>query len=56
MEKLTVNVREMAEMLGIGKPKAYELCNRADFPTVRIGTKIIIPVDALKVWLQQQVS
>ena len=53
MEKLAVNVREMAQMLGIGINKAYELANRRDFPAVHVGKKIIIPIDALKRWVSQ---
>ena len=41
MEKLTVTVPD----------KMYELVHRADFPTIRVGTRIIIPVEALKQWV-----
>lgn len=53
MEKLTVTVREMAQMLGIGVCKAYELANRQDFPAIHVGKKIIIPIEALKRWVVQ---
>lgn len=51
MEKLTVTVPEAAKMLGLGLNKMYELVHRADFPTIRVGTRIIIPVEALKQWV-----
>lgn len=42
MEKfLTVN--EVKEILRLGKTKTYELVNQPDFPTIRIGKKILIP-------------
>ncbi len=53
MEKLAVNVREMAQMLGIGINKAYELASRRDFPSIHLGKKIIIPIEALKKWTAQ---
>lgn len=53
MEKLAVNVREMAQMLGIGINKAYELANRRDFPSIHVGKKIIVPIEALKRWVAQ---
>ena len=55
MEKLTFTVPEMAKALGISRPVAYELCNREDFPAVRVSSKrIVIPVDALNQWLMQK--
>lgn len=52
MDKLAVTVREMGQMLGIGKCKAYELAARADFPAIRVGNRIVIPVKALENWLE----
>lgn len=40
------------KVLPIGMNSAYELCNRKDFPAVRVGKKIIIPRDALRRWLE----
>ena len=55
LEKLTVSVEEMAAMLGISLPIAYELAKRDGFPAVRVsGRRIIIPVEALKRWLNEQ--
>ena len=31
--------------------KAYELVKTPGFPVIRIGTRILIPVDAFKEWL-----
>lgn len=53
MEKIALSVPEMAEALGIGKSKAYELVNMAGFPAVRVGKKIIVSKDGLKRWLEQ---
>jgi excisionase family DNA binding protein len=50
-EKMTMNVSEMAEQLGISKPKAYELVKRDSFPSIFLGKRIVIPTAALKMWL-----
>ncbi|MBQ3155238.1 MAG: helix-turn-helix domain-containing protein [Clostridia bacterium] len=51
-EKLTVSVEEMAKMLGISKPVAYELIKREGFPAVRISPRrIIIPLARLSEWI-----
>ena len=52
--RLALRPGELAETLGIGKNAAYQLCNRADFPTIRVGHKCLIPVDALRRWLDEQ--
>lgn len=51
MEKTTISVKELAAQLGISLPKAYELVKTTGFPVIRIGTRILIPVDAFKEWL-----
>jgi excisionase family DNA binding protein len=51
-EKLTYSVEELAKSLGISKPVAYELIKREGFPAIRVSERrIIIPVDALRSWL-----
>jgi len=52
-DKLTYTVSEMAEALGIGKNKAYELVKTEGFPAVFIGSTIRIPIEALKNWLNE---
>lgn len=56
MEKLCLKPMEAAEMLGISRPVIYQLCSRPDFPTVRCGRVILIPVDGLKDWLAANVG
>lgn len=54
-QKRAIDVDELAEALGISKPTAYELCNRVDFPAIRVTPRrIIIPVDGLQRWLEEQ--
>ena len=54
-QKRAIDVDELAEALGISKPTAYELCNREDFPAIRVTPqRIIIPVDGLQRWLEEQ--
>lgn len=51
MEKTTMSVQELAAQMGIYLPKAYELVKEPDFPTIRVGTRILIPVEAYREWL-----
>lgn len=53
MEKTTMSVQELAAQMGISLPKAYELVKTPGFPTIRIGTRILIPVEAYREWLMK---
>ncbi len=53
--RLALKPAEVGQLLGIGRNRAYELCHRAGFPAIRVGeNSIIVPVDALRRWLDQQ--
>ena len=54
MERVTMSVQELSARMGISLPKAYELVKTRGFPTLRIGTRILIPIDAYKEWLMKQ--
>jgi len=52
--KLTVTVNEMAKMLGVSRPVAYDLTKKPGFPAIRISDRrIVIPVEALNKWLNE---
>ncbi len=51
MEKTTMSVQELSAQMGISLPKAYELVKTPGFPVIRIGTRILIPVEAFCAWL-----
>ncbi len=53
MEKQTISVQELAAQLGISVPKAYELTRTHGFHSIRIGTRIIIPIEEFKKWLKE---
>lgn len=53
MEKLTYSVEEARIAIGLGRNAMYALVHQEGFPSVRIGKRIVIPVEALKEWLKQ---
>ena len=53
-EKSVMSVQELAQQMGISLPKAYELVKEPGFPTIRIGTRILIPVEGFRDWLRQK--
>ena len=49
----TLSVLEMAAALGISRAGAYELARTEGFPALKIGTRIVIPKDKLKEWVDK---
>ena len=55
-EKLTVSVEEAGELLGVSRQIAYQLSHRPDFPTLRIGRRVLVPRKELEAWINRQVE
>lgn len=49
---LFYTVSDLYELLPIGRNSIYRLVNRSDFPKLRVGKRIIIPVQKLTEWLE----
>ena len=56
LQAAVYNIPEIAVLLDINVIKAYELAKRKDFPTVRIGRRIVVPKQAFYDWLDDQVQ
>lgn len=56
MDKLTYSAREAAAALGVSLPTFYELAARDDFPVVRVGRRVLVPVEGLRAWLSREAS
>lgn len=56
MNKITYNATELAEILGISVSGAYDLFHREDFPTLRIGRRLLVTKDNFEQWLTTQSS
>lgn len=48
MDRLTLSVREAADLLGISRALAYELVCRGELPAIRLGRRIVVPRQALE--------
>ena len=54
MDRLLLRPVEVAELLGIGRSKAYELIGSGAMPSIRIGTSVRVPTDSLRAWIASQ--
>ena len=55
-EKLTLSVEEAGKLLGVSRQVAYQLIHRADFPTLHIGRRILVPRKQLEEWMDHNVT
>ena len=54
MEKRYYSQKDIREITGISRAQVYNIMNRADFPAIRIGKRIIVPIEAFNRWLDEQ--
>lgn len=54
IEPIAVSATDAARLLGVSKPKVYELMGRADFPSFKLGGRTLISVDGLLEWVRKQ--
>lgn len=55
MEKLLLRPVEVAEALGIGRSKCYELIASGSLPSIRLGGGTLrVPLDSLRAWVAAQ--
>ena len=50
---LFLNAATVAKVLGIAPSSSYELMHEKDFPTLRIGNRIVVPKEAFIRWVEQ---
>lgn len=53
---LMLSVPDVAAVLGISRAAAYELARSKDFPSLRIGTRIVVPKDQFIEWVNRKVA
>ena len=54
IEKISLNLKEAAEIIGISKPKIYEVLERPGFPAFRVGRRWVIPRKSLLEWIESE--
>ena len=56
LEKRTLNVKQLAEVLGVGETKARQLCRTKGFPVLKVGNRYLIPIAQLDSWIEANVG
>ena len=52
--KLTLSVQEAADLIGISKPKMFDLLHSGEISSKRVGKKIIISYQAVVDWINDE--
>ena len=49
-----LNVATVAKLLGISQSSGYELMHEKEFPSIKIGSRILVPRGRLKRWVENK--
>ena len=52
--KLLLRPTEVAEAIGVGRSKVYELLAKGELPSIRIGGSLHVPVNKLRDWIDKK--
>ena len=50
---LFLNAEMVAKVLGVSISSAYELMHEKDFPTLRVGSRMVVPKEKFIEWVEQ---
>lgn len=50
---LFLNANTVAQVLGVSISSAYELMHEKDFPTLRVGSRMVVPKEKFIAWVAQ---
>lgn len=53
---LFLNAETAAALLGISISSMYELMHEKGFPVLKIGSRLVVPKEKLRTWVEQNVG
>ena len=53
---LFLNAAMVARVLGVAPSSAYELMHEKDFPTLRVGSRMVVPKEKFIEWVEQHMK
>ena len=51
---LFLNAQLVSRVLGVSPSSAYELLHEDGFPSLRIGSRLVVPKEQFRLWVEQQ--
>jgi len=53
-QKVLLDSRDVARLLGLGRTKVFEMMARSELPVIRIGRCVRVPREALMEWISSE--
>lgn len=53
---LFLNAETVAKLLGISPSSGYELMHEKGFPVLKIGSRLVVPKEKFREWVEQNVG
>ena len=53
---LFLNAKNLAKVLGLSESSVYELMHEKDFPSLCIGSRLVVPKEHFKKWVDEQIE
>ncbi len=50
---LFLNVEMVAKVLGVSPSSGYELMHEADFPVLKVGSRMVVPKEKFVEWVER---
>jgi len=50
---LFLNAESVAKVLGVSPSSGYELMHEAGFPTLRVGSRMVVPKEKFVQWVEE---
>lgn len=54
LSPLAVSAAEAARLLSVSRPTLYRYIGRDDFPSFRVGSRVLVSVAGLQEWIDRQ--
>ena len=51
---LFLNAAMVAQVLGVSPASSYELMHEKGFPSLRIGSRLIVPKEKFRAWVEEK--
>ena len=51
---LFLNASTVAKVLGVSPSSGYELMHEADFPVLKVGSRMVVPKEKFVEWVEQR--
>lgn len=55
-DRIAISVEEAARMVGLSRAAFYPIVMAGDVPSVKVGARRLVPMNALREWMDRQLA